>query len=90
MNAYVRKSIPSFAIAALLASASALAADSYTLTASNFDFTPEDAIARVTNDLVDGCQSRGDVAGAVTVNEVVRDTPYPVYFADATIVCHRN
>lgn len=88
MNLHVRKSISAFAIAALLASSAALAADSYTLSASHFDFTPEDAIARVSQELVEACQGRGDIAGEVTVNQISRD-PY-VFFADATIVCHRN
>ncbi|MET4729151.1 hypothetical protein ABIE09_002964 [Lysobacter enzymogenes] len=88
MNSHVRKSIPAFAIAALLASSAALAADTYTLTGSHFDFTPEDAVARISQELVEACENRGDVAGAVTVNSITRD-PY-VYFAEATIVCHRN
>jgi len=88
MNAHVRKSIPALAIAALLASAAALAADSYTLNGSNFDFTAEDAVALITQELVEACESRGDVAGKVTVNQIVRDR-YG-FFADATIVCHRN
>lgn len=88
MNAYVRKSIPALAIAALLASAAALAADSYTLSGSDFDFTPEEAVAHISQELVEACESRGDVAGAITVNSITRD-PY-VYYADATIVCHRN
>lgn len=88
MNARLRTSIPAFAVVALLASASALAADSYTLTASHFGFTEEDAVARVSQELVEACERRGDVAGQVTVNQIARD-PY-VYFAEATIVCHRN
>ncbi len=88
MNAHVRKSIPAIAIAALLASTSALAADSYTLTGSHFDFTPEDAVARISQELVEACESRGDIAGQVTVNSITRDR-YS-FFAEATIICHRN
>lgn len=88
MNSHVRKSIPALAIAALLASSAAFAADSYTLTGADFDFTPEGAVARISQELVEACENRGDVAGAITVNSISRD-PY-VYYADATIVCHRN
>ncbi|ALN56163.1 hypothetical protein GLE_0805 [Lysobacter enzymogenes] len=91
MNLSVRKPLSRLAFAALLAASSAaVAAGSYTATASSSGLTEQEAVANVSRELVAYCQGNGDRAGAVTVIGIHPDPYNYVLFAEASIVCHRQ